>query len=131
MASGGDAARARRRAQRRNAANVRSGQYKPQFRAETSRARAAATRVEQQRRRPPIDQGPRDAASLRAAVKAKKRRVVGDDFKYKGEASDRAVDKFPVPESRYLRILNMSDAELQEFYESNGAWDNYKFLFYH
>jgi hypothetical protein len=131
MASSGDAARARRRAQRRNAANVRSGRYQPQFRAETARARAAATRVEQRRQGPPQD----DIGTLKARIKAKKARAIGDRFKFDRRASDRAVDKFDAPPADYYEILAMSDERLREYYdtpsEHSQFWDYKKFLFYH
>lgn len=130
MASGGDAARARRAAQRRNAANVRSGRYQRQFSSETRRARAAATRLKAPSS-PAPSQAPRSLGDIRGAIKAKKRRVIGDAFKFSSRSSDSAVDKHPAEPAMYSRVLRMTDNELQEFYDNNTAWDDYKFLYYH
>jgi hypothetical protein len=127
MATGGDAARARRRAQRRNAANVRSGRYQPQFRADTSRARAAATRLQT----PPQAPQPVSLGDLKAQIKAKKARVIGDAFKFGRRGSDNAVDKYPASAASYYTVLAMTDEEFQDFYDTNESWDEWKFLFYH
>jgi hypothetical protein len=142
MASSAD----RRRAQRRNAQQVSSGNYRPSNIGRRARELAKNLR-ERQQPPPPVDQGPIFTSSTRTRVKEKKRQFWDGIESFSPRESDRVVDESNDFEEMADFLEEMDENTAVEFASNaSKAWSlvdamgdagdleiylPYSFLFYH